>query len=156
MEFGGTFLNKYLTKSNKDKNKRYTTDGFQLATAVLFQNPVQMFGITPNNLNDAPKFQLDFMKKIPTLWDETVFIDGYPGKYSVIARRHQNQWYVAGINAEKTVKKLKISLPMFAGKTVKFINDNAQGNSSEKELKVSTKGDFNVEIQPNGGFVLRN
>ncbi|MFC3158430.1 glycoside hydrolase family 97 catalytic domain-containing protein [Chryseobacterium arachidis] len=59
MEFGGTFLNKYLTKSNKDKNKRYTTDGFQLATAILFQNPVQMFGVMPNNLTDAPKFQLD-------------------------------------------------------------------------------------------------
>lgn len=156
MEFGGTFLNKYLTKSNKDKNKRYTTDSFQLATAVLFQNPVQMFGVTPNNLNDAPKFQLDFMKEIPTLWDETVFVDGYPGKYSVIARRHQNQWYVVGINAEKTVKKLKISLPVFAGKTVKFINDDTQGNSSEKEVKVSAKGNFNVEIQPNGGFVLRN
>lgn len=156
MEFGGTFLNKYLTKSNKDKNKRHTTDSFQLATAVLFQNPVQMFGVMPNNLTDAPKFQLDFMKEIPTLWDETVFIDGYPGKYSVIARRHQNQWYVAGINAEKTVKKLKINLPMFTGKTVKFINDDAQGNSSEKEIKVNVKGDFNVEIQPNGGFVLRN
>lgn len=156
MEFSGTFLNKYLTKSNKDKNKRYTTDGFQLATAILFQNPVQMFGIMPNNLTDAPKFQLDFMKEVPTLWDETVFIDGYPGKYSVIARRHQNQWYVAGINAEKTVKNLKISLPMFAGKTVKFINDDAQGNSSEKEMKVNGKGELNVEIQPNGGFVLRN
>jgi len=156
MEFGGTFLNKYLTKSNKDKNKRYTTDGFQLATAVLFQNPVQMFGIMPNNLTDAPKFQLDFMKKVPTLWDETVFIDGYPGKYSVIARRHQNEWFVAGINAEKTVKKLKINLPMFAGKTVKFINDDVQGNSSKKEVKVNVKGDFNVEIQPNGGFVLKN
>ena len=156
MEFGGTFLNKYLTKSNKDKNKRYTTDGFQLATAVLFQNPVQMFGVMPNNLSDAPKFQLDFMKEVPTLWDETVFIDGYPGKYSVIARRHQNQWFVAGINAEKTVKKLKINLPMFAAKTVKLINDDAQGNSSEKEVKVNAKGEFNVEIQPNGGFVLRN
>ncbi|MFC4688165.1 glycoside hydrolase family 97 catalytic domain-containing protein [Epilithonimonas pallida] len=156
MEFGGTFLNKYLTKSNKDKNKRYTTDGFQLATAVLFQNPVQMFGVMPNNLSDAPKFQLDFMKEIPTLWDETVFIDGYPGKYSVIARRHQNQWYVAGINAEKTVKKLKINLPMFTGKTLKLISDDVQGNSSEKEVKLNAKGDFNIEIQPNGGFVLRN
>lgn len=156
MEFGGAFLNKYLTKSNKDKNKRHTTDSFQLATAVLFQNPVQMFAVMPNNLTDAPKFQLDFMKEIPTLWDETVFIDGYPGKYSVIARRHQNQWYVVGINAEKTVKKLKINLPMLAGKTVRFINDDAQGNSSEKEVKVNAKGDFNVEIQPNGGFVLRN
>jgi len=155
MEFGGTFLNKYLTKSNKDKNKRHTTDSFQLATAVLFQNPVQMFAVMPNNLTDVPKFQLDFMKEIPTLWDETVFIDGYPGKYSVIARRHQNQWYVAGVNAEKSVKKLKINLLMFAGKTVKFINDDAKGNSSEKEVKVNAKGDFNVEIQPNGGFVLR-
>ncbi|MDR6157718.1 hypothetical protein QF023_001234 [Chryseobacterium sp. SLBN-27] len=156
MEFGGTFLNKFLTKSNKDKNKRYTTDGFQLATAVLFQNPVQMFAVMPNNLTDAPKFQLDFMKEIPTLWDETVFIDGYPGKYSVIGRRHHDQWYVAGINAEKTVKKLKISLPMFAGKAVKLINDDAQGSSSEKEVKISKNGDFTVEIQPNGGFVLRN
>jgi len=156
MEFGGGFLNKYLTKSNKDKNKRYTTDGFQLATAVLFQNPVQMFGVMPNNLTDAAKFQLDFMKEIPTLWDETVFIDGYPGKYSVIARRHQNQWYAAGINAEKTIKKLKISVPMFAKKTLKLINDDAQGNSSEREVEVNAKGDFNVEIQPNGGFILRN
>lgn len=156
MEFGGTFLNKFLTKSNKDKNKRYTTDGFQLATAVLFQNPVQMFAVMPNNLTDAPKFQLDFMKEIPILWDETVFIDGYPGKYSVIGRRHQDQWYIAGINAEKTVKKLKISLPMFAGKTVRLINDDAQGNSFEKEVKVNKNGDFTIEIQPNGGFVLRN
>lgn len=156
MEFGGTFLNKFLTKSNKDKNKRYTTDSFQFATAVLFQNPVQMFAVMPNNLTDTPKFQLDFMKDIPTLWDETVFIDGYPGKYSVIGRRHQDQWYIAGINAEKTTKKLKIRLPMFAGKTVKLINDDAQGNSSEKEVKVNKNGDFTIEIQPNGGFVLRN
>ena len=156
MEFGGTFLNKYLTKSNSEKNKRHTTDGFQLATAVLFQNPIQMFAIMPNNLTDVPKFQLDFMKDIPTLWNETVFIDGYPGKYSVIARRHQDQWYVAGVNAEKTVKKLKINLSMFAGKTVKLINDDVQGNSSEKEVKVNAEGEFKVEIQPNGGFVLRN
>lgn len=156
MEFGGTFLNKYLTKSNKDKNQRLTTDAFQLATAVLFQNPIQMFGVMPNNLTDAPKFQLDFMKTVPTLWDDTQFIDGYPGKYSVVARRHQNQWYVAGVNAEKTVKKLKLNLPMMAGQTIKFINDDAKGNSSEKEVKVNAKGNFNVDIQPNGGFVLRN
>jgi hypothetical protein len=54
MEFGGVLLNKYLTKSNQNKNKRLTTDAFQLATAVLFQNPIQMFGITPNNLTDVP------------------------------------------------------------------------------------------------------
>ncbi|GEN66182.1 glycoside hydrolase family 97 protein [Chryseobacterium rhizosphaerae] len=156
MEFGGTFLNKYLTESNRDKNKRHTTDGFQLATAVLFQNPVQMFGIMPNNLTDAPEFQLSFMKEVPTLWDETVFIDGYPGKYAVVARRHADHWYAAGVNAEKQSKKLKMKLPMFAGKTIKLINDDAKGNSSEKEVKVNAKGDFTIEIQPQGGFVLKN
>jgi hypothetical protein len=156
MEFGGTFLNKYLTESNRDKNKRHTTDGFQLATAVLFQNPVQMFGVMPNNLTDAPEFQLSFMKEVPTLWDETVFIDGYPGKYAVVARRHADHWYVAGVNAEKQSRKLKIKLPMFAGKNLKLINDDAKGNSSEKEVKVNAKGDFTIEIQPQGGFVLKN
>lgn len=156
MEFGGTFLNKYLTESNRDKNKRHTTDGFQLATAVLFQNPVQMFGVMPNNLTDAPEFQLSFMKEVPTLWDETVFIDGYPGKYAVVARRHADHWYVAGVNAEKQSRKLKIKLPMFAGKNLKLINDDAKGNTSEKEVKVNVKGDFTIEIQPQGGFVLKN
>jgi hypothetical protein len=156
MEFGGTFLNKFLTKSNKDKNKRHTRDGFQLATAVLFQNPVQMFGIMPNNLNDVPKFQVDFMKEVPTLWDETVFIDGYPGKYSVIARRHQNRWFVAGINAEKTVKKLQLNLPMLAGKNVELINDDKSGNTFTKSVSINKKGEYEIEIQPNGGFVLKN
>ncbi|MDP9955868.1 hypothetical protein J2X97_001505 [Epilithonimonas hungarica] len=154
MEFGGTFLNKYLTKSDKDKNKRYTTDGFQLATAVLFQNPVQMFGVMPNNLTDAPKFQLDFMKEVPTLWDETVFIDGYPGKYSVIARRHQNQWYVAGVNAENAVQKLTLKLPMLAGKSVRFINDDLKGETSEKTITVGKNGELKIEIQSKGGFVI--
>jgi hypothetical protein len=156
MEFGGTFLNKYLTKSNSEKNKRHTTDGFQLATAVLFQNPIQMFAVMPNNLTDVPKFQIDFMKEVPTLWDETVFIDGYPGKYSVIARRHQDKWFVAGINAEKTVKKLKINLPMFAGKNVELINDDKAGNTFTKPVSINKKGEFEIEIQPNGGFVLKN
>jgi hypothetical protein len=155
MEFGGVLLNKYLTKSNQNKNKRLTTDAFQLATAVLFQNPIQMFGITPNNLTDVPAFEIDFMKEIPTLWDETVFIDGYPGKYAIIARRHQDQWYVAGANAEKEVLKKKLKLPMLAGKTVKFYNDDKNREIYSKDLKINKNGELEIEIQPNGGFVLK-
>ncbi|EJL68844.1 glycoside hydrolase family 97 protein [Chryseobacterium populi] len=156
MEFGGTFLNKFLTQSNKEKNRRSTTDGFQLATAVLFQNPIQMFAVMPNNLVDTPKFQLDFMKEIPTLWDETVFIDGYPGKYSAVARRHQDKWYVVGINAGKSVKKLKLKLPMAAGKNMELINDDKSGTTFTKTISISKKGEYEIEIQPNGGFVLKN
>lgn len=156
MEFGGVLLNKYLNKGNTKGQLRLTTDTFQLATAVLFQNPVQMFGLTPNNLTDVPAFELDFLRNVPTTWDETVFIDGYPGKYSVLARRHEQKWYVAGVNAEKTAKKLKIKLPMLAGQNVVILNDNANKETNTASSKVSKNGQLSITIQPNGGFVLNN
>ncbi len=154
MEFGGLVLNDYFNKGNEKGQKRLTTDAFQLATGVLFQNPVQMFALTPNNLEDAPEFQLDFVRKLPTTWDETVFIDGYPGKYCVLARRSGDNWYVAAVNAEKSVKELKLNLPMLAGQTVRMYNDDASKETYLKEVKVSKKGVLSISIQPSGGFVL--
>ncbi|MFA9191411.1 glycoside hydrolase family 97 catalytic domain-containing protein [Flavobacterium sp. FZUC8N2.13] len=156
MEFGGVLLNKYLNKGNTKGQLRLTTDAFQLATAVLFQNPVQMFGLTPNNLEDVPAFELDFLRNVPTTWDETVFIDGYPGKYSVLARRQKQKWYVAGVNAEKTAKVLKLKLPMLAGQTITMYNDKADKETYTSNLKVSKNGQLSITIQPNGGFVLTN
>ncbi|GGF71033.1 glycoside hydrolase family 97 protein [Wenyingzhuangia marina] len=154
MEFGGVLLNKYLNKGNSKGQKRLTTDAFQLATAVLFQNPVQMFALTPNNLNDVPDFELDFMKEVPTIWDETKFIDGYPGKYSVIARRHGNKWYVAAVNAEDKAKKIKLKLPMLKGQTLIMYNDNKNRETYQSNVDVSKKGELSITIQPKGGFVL--
>ena len=154
MEFGGTLLNKYLVKSNEGRNKRLTTDAFQLATAVLFQNPVQVFALTPNNLTDVPAFEIDFMKQVPTTWDETVYIDGYPGKYCVIARRHGNDWYIAGANAEKQVFKKKIKLPMLAGKKVRLYGDDKNKEPYTKDLEIKKGGELEIEMQPSGGFVL--
>ncbi|MEO8253624.1 MAG: glycoside hydrolase family 97 catalytic domain-containing protein [Flavobacterium sp.] len=154
MEFGGVLLNKFLNKGNSKGQERLTTDAFQLATAVLFQNPIQMFGLTPNNLQEVPAFELDFLKKVPTTWDETIFIDGYPGKYSVIARKHAEKWYVVGVNAEKTAKTLKLNLPMFAGQTVTMYNDKADKQTYTTTVKVSKKGELSITMQPNGGFVV--
>ena len=155
MEFGGTLLNKYLVKSNEGpRNQRLTTDVFQLATAVLFQNPLQMFAITPNNLTDVPAFEIDFMRKVPTTWDETRYIDGYPGKYAVIARRHGDTWYVAGANAEKEALTLNLDLPMFAGAKVSLYNDNAAGEPYTEQVNIRNNGKLTVTMQPNGGFIL--
>jgi hypothetical protein len=155
MEFGGVLLNKFLVKSNQGRNKRLTTDAFQLATAILFQNAVQMFGLTPNNLTDVPAFEIDFMKKVPTTWDETRYIDGYPGKYAVIARRHQNQWYVAGVNGEKSVKELTVKLPMLAGKKVRLYGDNENKEAYLQEVEVKENGELKIAVQPGGGFVVQ-
>ena len=155
MEFGGTFLNKRYNRTNDGGTTRRTTDVFQLATAVLFQNPIQNFAITPNNLTDAPRLALDFLKEVPTTWDETVFLDGYPGKYCVLARRHGDRWYIAGINAQKEPLKLKLALPMLReGDCVAFYSDTKNHEPQLEQKTIQKPDETSVTIQPEGGIVL--
>ena len=155
MEFGGTFLNKRYNRTNDGGTTRRTTDVFQLATAVLFQNPIQNFAITPNNLTDAPRLALDFLKEVPTTWDETVFLDGYPGKYCVLARRHGDRWYIAGINAQKEPLKLKLNLPMLRkGDCVAFYSDTKSREPQLEQKTIQKPAETSVTIQPEGGIVL--
>ena len=155
MDFGGSALNKRYSWDNQHGTTRRTSDVFALATAVIFQSAVQHFALAPNNLTDAPAWAIDFMKQVPTTWDEVKFIDGYPGKYVVMARRHGQDWYVVGINAEPSAKKLTLALPMLAGKTVSYYVDDAKKGSQLTQLKVDKKGTAKVIIQPNGGIVLK-
>lgn len=151
MEFGGTFLNKRLNRGNDGGSTRRTTDAFQLATAVLFQNPIQNFALAPNNLGDAPPVALDFLKEVPVTWDETRYISGYPGKYVVLARRHGNTWYVAGINAEKQPLKLKLDLSMLAGQKADIYHDE---QIKKDQITIKKNGIMDITIAPQGGFVI--
>lgn len=155
MEFGGVFMNKFLNRGNSRGQQRLTTDVFQIATGILFQNPVQMFALTPNNLTDAPATLINFMKEIPTTWNETLYIDGYPGKYSVIARRHGEQWYIAGVNALEEPLELELSLPMVAGKKVSIYSDNSNREVVVNSSKINHNGKVKVTLLPRGGFVIK-
>ena len=156
MEFGGTFLNKRMNRGNDGGPTRVTTDIFQLATAVAFQNPIQNFALAPNNLTDVPAFEIDFMKEIPTVWDEVKFIDGYPGRYVVLARRHGQDWYVAALNAGKETLKLTVDLPMLAGSPVAYYHDGKDGKTPQvEETKVGKKGQFKFTLPVQGGAVLK-
>ena len=154
MEFGGVFLNKCLNRSNDGGTIRRTTDIFQLATAVLFQNPIQNFALAPNNLTDAPQICLDFMKQVPTTWDETRFIDGYPGRYIVLARCHGNTWYIAAVNATAEPLKLKLDLLMLAGQEVSLYSDDKKMQPQLKLQKIKTDGSLQLTVQPQGGAVI--
>ncbi len=154
MEFGGTFLNKRLNRGNDGGTIRRTTDVFQLATSILFQNPIQNFALAPNNLTDAPKVCIDFMKQVPTTWDETRFIDGYPGKYIVLARRHGMTWYVAAINAMKETLEVEVDLSMLAGKTASLYYDGKKQEPLLKEQLVKANGKLKLTVQSQGGAVL--
>lgn len=157
MEFGGVLLNKFLNKGNTKGQERLTSNTFQLATSVLFQNPLQMFALTPNNLEDTPKYQLDFLKNVPTTWDETVFIDGYPGKYVVLARRHGDRWYIAGVNAKKEALKIKVKLPMINPDTeLKIYVDSDKSKNGVKTSKLKKKQEIELNIPSNGGILIIN
>ncbi|MBR6884328.1 MAG: glycoside hydrolase family 97 catalytic domain-containing protein [Prevotella sp.] len=154
MDWGGTIMNKYLSRDNKSRHCRYTTDIFEMAVAIVTQTPIQCIAIQPNNLKELPQFEIDFLKKVPTTWDNTRFLDGYPGKYVVLARRHGDNWYVAGLNAESEAKTLTIEMPEWKGQTIDYYVDDAKKESQLRQLKVDKKGKATITMQPNGGVIL--
>lgn len=156
MDFGGSALNKYYNADNAPRgSRRMTSDVYALATAVLFQSPVQHFALAPNNLTDAPSWAIDFMKEVPTTWDEVRFIDGYPGKYVILARRHGDQWYIAGVNAQKETLKLKVNLPMFSnGEKVRLFSDDKALQGSVKQIEIGKKQELRLAIPCNGGVLI--
>ena len=149
MDFGGSALNKFYHASNSRGSQRKTSDVYALATAVLFQSAVQHFALAPNNLDDAPAWAIDFMKQVPTTWDEVRFIDGYPGRFVIMARRCGDKWYVAGVNATGEPLKQTLSLPMLSEGTVQLYQ-----NGQVATAKLSKKKTVKIEIPTNGGVVI--
>ena len=181
MDFGGSTLNKVYNPYNDPSRRgsvRRTSDVFALATAVLFQSYVQHFATTPENLTDAPAWAIGFMKDVPTKWDETKFIDGYPGQYAVLARRSGDTWYYAGINASPEARTITVDLP--AGEytlysdtvepatakaarklhgrkaplTLNPLQTTAGTFIGAREVKVHKGGPLQVTVPCNGGFVI--
>ena len=90
--------------------QRRTTSGFELALSVVFTSGIQHFPEIPAGMAKMPDFVKDFMRKVPAVWDDSQFIEGYPGKYVVLARKAGGKWVLAGINGENAEKKLTLDL----------------------------------------------
>ena len=170
-DWGGVMMNKYLSKDNKSRHQRFTSDVFEMATAITNQSSVNCICLYPNNLQDVPQWELDWLKNVPTAWEDTKFIAGYPTKYAVVARKSSvengsgaaltaGRWFVGGLNATDKPLALTLDLPMFAGKTVTYITDQPKKKgekfftSIKKTLKVGKNGKAKVVIQPNGGIII--
>ena len=170
-DWGGVMMNKYFSKDNKSRHQRYTSDIFEMATAITNQSSVNCICLYPNNLQDVPQWELDWLKNVPTDWEDTKFIAGYPTKYAVVARKAGNlngsgaalsagKWFVGGLNATDKPLALTLDLPMFAGKTVTYLTDQPKKKgekfftSVKKTLKIGKDGKAKVVIQPNGGIII--
>lgn len=137
--------------------KRITTNCFEMAVSVIFLSGVQHFAQTPESMANIPDYIKDFMSKIPVLWDDTCFIEGYPGKLVVLARKSGDTWYVAGINGEDKEKSISFELPFLEKSTTGMLITDCEDKRSFEMQKValSAKEKLHVKLMANGGFVIK-
>ena len=140
MDWGGVIMNKYLSRDNKSRHRRATSDMFEIATAITNQSEVNCIAMQPNNLSELPAIELELLREMPTQWDETRFIDGYPGRYVVMARRHADRWYIAALNGTGEPLSLDLTLPMLDGTAFTLYTDGKQkAYDAMKTAKVKLK-----------------
>jgi hypothetical protein len=141
-----------LTSSNCT---RKTTLAFELALSVLFLSGIQHFAQAPEGMTKVSDDVKLFLKTLPDYWDDVKFLEGYPGKYAVIARRSGNRWYIAGINGEKNEKKVSLDLTSFRKIKATLFTDGAAGELLSKTISNTAKQKkSDIMLKPNSGFVI--
>ena len=129
-----------------------TSLAHELALTVLYESGLQHLADRPESFLAQPKEVQDFLGQLPTVWDETRYVSGYPGESAVLARRSGNTWYVAGINGKDTPQILKTNLSFIGKGSVQMFADDASGNW---QISTISKLPSQIECQPRGGFVMK-
>ena len=134
---------------------RRTTGGFEIALSVLFTSGVQHIAETPTGMASQRDFVVDYMSSLPENWDDVKFIDGFPGKFVVLARRKGDRWYIAGINGENSERTLTLNLPFIADKSKGILITDAAGTKDFTKRSVDFSTPINITMYPFGGFVIK-
>ena len=132
--------------------KRKTSNGFELALPILFTSGIQHMAETPEGMAHVPDYVKQHLRSLPSTWDDIRFIDGFPGKRAVIARKSGNKWYVAGINGEGTEKELTLDLSFIPGKGKMITDGKEEFSFSQADIVPSRT--TSVKLKPAGGFVM--
>jgi alpha-glucosidase len=133
--------------------ERKTTNGFELAQTVIFLSGIQHIAETPEGMAKAPDYVKAYLQQLPAVWDDTRFVQGYPGKLAVIARRAGDAWYVSGINGEAVDKELQLDLSFIRSKKGYVINDGDTASSFSRSA-VAPDSAVKVRVKANGGFAM--
>ncbi|MBN2807847.1 MAG: glycoside hydrolase family 97 catalytic domain-containing protein [Prolixibacteraceae bacterium] len=134
-----------------------TTLAFELALPIIFESGITHFVDPPAALNEQPAFVIDFLKNIPVVWDELIYLDGYPGEYLVMARRNGENWYLAAMNAKQTAQLINIDLtPLSISDQLTIITEGDESRTLQLKNVKLNKSQLQLEIKPLGGFVGTN
>jgi len=144
-----------VTFSNS-QHPHITSYGHELALSVVFESGWQHFADKPSAYEALPKEPKEFLKNVPTTWDDTKLIDGYPGEKVIIARKKGNQWYIGGLNGKDEPQTLMIKFDFLdkGNCNLEIIKDGKDDKSFSSETIKVKKGDtLKIECLPRGGFV---
>ena len=138
-----------------------TTHAHELALSVLFESPLLHWADKPESYLAQPRDVRDFMSALPTTWDETRLLGGYPGEWVVMARRSGSTWYVAGINGKDTAQTLSFDTSILPKGRYTLFTDKPgykgelPANNPEpwSIKKGKGKAPSKMTCQPRGGFV---
>ena len=138
-----------------------TTHAHELALSVLFESPLLHWADKPESYLAQPRDVRDFMSALPTTWDETRLLGGYPGEWVVIARRQGNKWYIAGINGKDTAQTLSFDTSILPKGRYTLFTDKPgykgelpANNPEPWSIKTwKGKAPSKMTCQPRGGFV---
>ncbi|MBO4906139.1 MAG: glycoside hydrolase family 97 catalytic domain-containing protein [Bacteroidaceae bacterium] len=129
-----------------------TSLAHELALTVLFESGLQHLADRPESFLAQPQEVQTFLGQLPTVWDETRYVSGYPGESAVLARRSGTTWYVAGINGKDESQTLTTDLSFITThSTVQLFADNASG---QWQISNIDQLPSQLRCEPRGGFVL--
>ena len=148
----------YTPVAFTDSQHPHTTSyAHELALSVAFESGIQHWADRPSGFYDLPPLPKQHMKDVPTAWDETRFVGGYPAESFVVARRKGDVWYVGGLNGKDTAQTLNVPME-FVGEddyVVSLIADGDVPRSFRYDVLAVTGSDVvEVECLRRGGFVM--
>lgn len=139
--------------------KHVTTNAHELALSVIFESGIQHFADRAESFRAQPQPVLNFLKNIPVTWDNTHFLDGYPGEHVILAREHEDVLYLAGINGTLGRKTSTVKLPMLKeGKQyyVEIIKDGVTSREFTFDSFILKPNDsIEVAMEAAGGFTAK-
>lgn len=136
--------------------QRKTTNAFELALPTLFISGIQHMAEIPQGMAAVPDYVKTYLSELPIQWDETKFIDGFPGKLAILARRAGKDWYVTGINGEAVEKEITLDLS-FANDASGYLITDGENHPEFVQTPVDLKENkqVSVTLKPNGGLVMK-
>lgn len=135
-----------------------TSHGHELALPVVFESALQHMPDRPETYYALPDEVKAFLSELPTAWDDTKLLSGYPGMDVVIARRKGDTWYIGGLNGTNESRTLSFTPDFLTGspKTMTLIQDGTDQKSFSIKSNVQigdSKEHISIDCLPRGGFV---